>query len=1164
MKWHYDGTDDSRIYMGLDRHLYRYNVADDYYEYCDSLHNLQDSSGNAIQDLLDAEDDINDYVIKRLWDIDDGYIYGAGWKETRTDSQTVVLFKWDLSGDLDTELERNMEFIDILDNVFTGERTYHEWDKVWPYGYSDDEQYKHHYFILGYDKSTDEKDDYMLIPFNQVLDIGNPYEAYPASGDSKLTNMDLHLSGEFDQIRPPNPSVYKTLSSNEDYDAFGTKGYVRIYGTALTNSTGEYYTEKSYDENPHFNISYGQKGLIELNDNKEFIYATVEKSNANKGAVHHEYWDNHSSLEGYRRDPYLGTLLTDTVSQSGNRWELNLNQDLETDSYNVADFNGCQIWIPDPESTNDEFYGYILDFHDSSGLTVTELSSDSKSWDDIDLRNFIITAPHYKYHMKKYDLSNSSAEFIADTSFRESFDGTIDEYEKGNKRQPTCSVYGNNKWHISSFYREYNNRNALQWCYISTVEDTSDGTNIQDLYAFYDLVILDMRYDTINGTDYILFYYIDLEGFGTSDFGKVGKVKADGSSVNIDVLVRFSNIPIGFSKYDTNKYYLAMDSGLVYDLNVDTGDYDMLGHGDNFVDDESNLASNLVSISPTEINTVDDEGERQEPMIFGVSSPTFPIHTQENKVNGKYYLWKFDNYLPDRIELADFSDMSIWEAMSHLIRFSYNYVGGFAADEEGSFFLKEKNFDEASVVLEVSDDVQDDNLHSLEKDRGLDEIYNDISLVPHRSKIEPAEFELTKTARDVDQDTFINTDDVNISVDTKYPINLTMVCTRGGDVNVDFTNVKDCPLFRWQMQSEPIEVRTLQDADEDTDYILVHSTFRGQINPWRDEEENQPEYVDGAVNIGDYIKAVNNDNTEEKYYKVRDIRPDATYGFYRIIDLETDLDFKVEEGTVLEVTEAIGIDDTQETFDVDWSSEGIGTVMQTSGDTFWIDKDKYLANNLYINIGDNFAGRISKVGVWNADKGGWEVETVSSSGQSLPASSGDTVEAYYSPCKAQSSGETGLYDFFDIGGTNVKIKISPSNNTNVTFKEGDKISVTSEGLVMEEDKASKQVSKDVTSIDRYGESEYSDVNCRFLTDSQAYHYVRKIRSDFSYGRYNITATIDYAPDLDFLEDGAMALIKVHNHPLFRAFNSIKCYIKQIIHKKKSGVTVLKLKAVDFY
>lgn len=1178
MVWHYNsGTPkDSRVYMGLDGHLYSYNPADDYYTYLDSLEKLEDS-GTQIEDLLNQDDDIDDYVTTRLWDISDGFIYGAAWKENRSDSKTIILFKWDLSNSPEGE----MTLINIIDNVFIGERTYYEWCKNWDaWEKEDDPYYQYHEFYLGTitEGAGDSYERTLVIPFSQNTNIGNTYETYResargATSIAEVYRMDRY-GWEFFNDDPYSNNHVFDINLNERDNYFGETGYFEVYPPS--------YFGKNliFDENPHLGVAYKQEGCVNLSSNLDFLSFSVEKTKADKGPIHYAYWDDNDygkNLEGYRKE-WGGLSQPDIMNatSSGNNWIVEFDAPMEVDAYDHSYFNGCRLYVA-AEFASWESYAYIINMSSNQAL-VTSLDGGS-DWDEreLDHENFMITAPHYKYIPRIYDVSDNSFSPIPDYTTLEGFDGDLDAYEKAFGRQPTSDKYINGKWHFSSFDSED------MVSYISKHKSTLDGTNIYDLYNFDDLIILDLKYANLNDSDYFIILYNDLEKFGTNKFYKLGRVLVDGSSDSIDVIETYSNLPLEFKKYDNNKFHLALNNGLVHDLdlgNIGTNSSitNILGGGDTFVDTETSLASNLVSISSTEINDMTDDGERNEEMVLGVSSPTPSLEAVEGQPQGKYYLWKLDNYIPDRIELADFEDMTIWEAISHLIRFSYSYVGGFAANEDGSFFLKKKSFDDNSpVILDVSPDVQDDNLISLQKDRGLDQIYNDVRLAPSRTKMSDTKYELVKTARS--QDNFIKEGDVSLNISTSYPINLVMECMDEGKVNSVFNKVKEASLFRWSFQSQPVEVRALQDFNSNTDaFIIVHSTFRGQIPPFKDMENNEkPIKVDGAINVNDYIKLVDSNNNDEKYVKITNIRKDSADGFFRVLDLTDtttsvdDLpnDINVEEGAKLEVSASIGLSNIKETFDSHWSSDGVAEV--TSAHTFsdsssgivWADNNKFLGDDIVVGIGDDYYGRIKEEGEWSSPKGGWAL-TIVSSGETLNVSTGDTISAYYSPSKASTDDETGMYDYFSIPDTDVSIKIQPSNLKNVKFIEGDKINIDSEGLTLEEDKASMQIAKDVESIDRYGKHEFTDLDCKFLTTSQAYHYVKKIRSDFAFGRYRLKATIDYRPDLDFLEKGSLALVRVHNHPMFKSFDSIECLIEEIKHNIKGGTTTLTLRAVDPY
>lgn len=136
--------------------------------------------------------------------------------------------------------------------------------------------------------------------------------------------------------------------------------------------------------------------------------------------------------------------------------------------------------------------------------------------------------------------------------------------------------------------------------------------------------------------------------------------------------------------------------------------------------------------------------------IYGLSGVGISAESDENagsQLIGKFYLWQFDDAFTDRIELADFSDMTIWDAMIAL-----GVVGDFlfGFDENGDFYFKPRSIFTAAALWDpattpriiVQGLTESDvyfHFNTLKLNKGYKEVYNVAEITPSIAVLGEAE-----------------------------------------------------------------------------------------------------------------------------------------------------------------------------------------------------------------------------------------------------------------------------------------------------------------------------------------------------------------------------------------------------------------------------------------
>ena len=706
---------------------------------------------------------------------------------------------------------------------------------------------------------------------------------------------------------------------------------------------------------------------------------------------------------------------------------------------------------------------------------------------------------------------------------------------------------GDNTWQFADAYR-IGEEPTITTLY----QSTSDAANVYRTF-------LDMKYANYS-VGRLFVTYLNRDNLGKGNFGGFGVHSAQVSYDYFSDIKEFFSVPTGLVVDNKEKDgYYTLGSGSVYQFDRSTNLHILADSGNPFVDGESYQSSNLCVIPLDDINVVDTDRTRTEDIIFGVSAPFFPNETQAENIMGKYYLWKLDNYISDRVELADFEGMNVWGALTQLAQLAPNYTMGFDLDDEGSFFLTSKTNSTYTTTLTVSSDPDDKNLISIDKDRGLDEIFNYVAIVPTAAMIQNADKQLYLSPRTEDETKIaVKVGDILVDIVEKYAIYSKSICIREGNISVAHSDVKNCAIFKFQTVEREIEAVVVGDVAAGGLTITVASTFRGGESTTKLDENGATvnNYIKEAINLNDYFTFINPDTLAETNCRITNISDTS-------ITIATAPGFAVASGTVVVITHPF-YDGTDSKV---WSSEGVTTVVPTGGgsavDTIYVTDTRDLSANCIIGVHSDSTITYVRVlpddfGVYYAAKAGY---TLKLTGDTVTCGDGTVISAYYSPSKTVDSD----YDYFEIGGSGVSLRINPAANTsNVNFKSGDRITIKTEGMKLENLEQAKQIALDSSSIATYGRIEYTGINNKFLSRALAKQYVKLILNDYKNPKYILTVETLLSPTLAFRDTNGLIRIKIFDKKLFPKYSEVIAYPRSITHNLRAGTTSLVVRDNDAY
>jgi len=526
-----------------------------------------------------------------------------------------------------------------------------------------------------------------------------------------------------------------------------------------------------------------------------------------------------------------------------------------------------------------------------------------------------------------------------------------------------------------------------------------------------------------------------------------------------------------------------------------------LDEGDPIVENESNIASNLT------VDTQSNSGTTNGNIIYGISAPDFEPDYMVDAAAGKFYLWKYDDTFPARIELADFSGMTVWQAISSLAQI-IDYIIGFTPS--GDFYMVPRITSVSTPDYIFKNDPEDSRVIQISKNYGWKEIYNYASISPSKTQMQEPQGEIILKKRPesfyyveengarvpVDQPPFIN-----MVIDQRDLLSkrLHLRCVRSGEIGTSLP-----PYFGWLIYEGSIENYIAAPVASDDTVIRLGSVFGGEAS------------TDG-VKIDDYLAVVDPDDEEIEIVR----RITAVNASTDQVTIESAFGKAFTSGTPAKILRRY----TTQGGAVKWSDEGVTKVYSAdgSGTSFEVYNCREIAIGNWIKVakdpsdfGNPFQGSEASVVAVEEDANNPPRGTVYVD-RSIAWEQNDNVYAYLRLEQTDT--------FYEIGGTSVFLKFVMLTGSDLTrnvdytkqFLVGDTITINCPAMKITTDSSSTKVCYSSSSIADYGKRKFTPVVNKFMTSKLARRKVYSVVSDYKDPHYLITVDTIFLPWLDMVD-----------------------------------------------
>lgn len=721
---------------------------------------------------------------------------------------------------------------------------------------------------------------------------------------------------------------------------------------------------------------------------------------------------------------------------------------------------------------------------------------------------------------------------------------------------------------------------SRSYLYSFDLSDTGAPTQLYDAndYASKTYTVLDMDIFGDGATLSLLVSLFDRANLGTPS----AYILAEHSTTldaNFSVIqtsghqyLMLTGDSVGDDGYDG--YCVQEGTMKLLRINDGTSTVTIMDDGWPCVEGESNLASNLAFDSDTRGSSAC--------IIYGVSAPSYPDDTQALTVIGKYYLWKFDTYYSGRIELADFSDKSAWDALGLFMQMS-DYVMGF--DPDGAFYVVPRTTTAGTADYTLRSDAQKQLIVDIKKDPGYDEVYNYAEAFPYMSQLEApaAEIKIKTRPTEYYDDASGNSYspkfcEFNISQKDNLRKSIKCVCvksagkrgrlsahdiegnineTQGSGARPSKNNETDDEWlrFKYLIYESVIETQLASQYTSGTD-IVLSSVFGG------DAEDN-------GVHVGDWF-VIQDPDTGADIIKQITLVTTST----NTIQVDSALGDNFEPNDPCQIIKSFAsAAGTRAT----WSDEGITylaaaialstttTATLTSvkdisvGAILLIDSEEMLVTA--VNNSTNVVSFSASDGTLMRGQGGTTAAA---------HSDGSIVRAYFAPGAGSESADNKPYE---IGGTNVFLAFKRGSETDEDrqwterFEVGDIITVECPGMVLKKNDQSKQSCYDTDSKAKYGRRNYPAIDNRFLSHKMAKDICRRVVNDYKNPHWIVTVKTKLLSWIWFISsDDDLTLLDVIHDDLFRRSPgyTVQGYPRSITHDPKNGTSQFVLRGITAY
>ena len=573
-------------------------------------------------------------------------------------------------------------------------------------------------------------------------------------------------------------------------------------------------------------------------------------------------------------------------------------------------------------------------------------------------------------------------------------------------------------------------------------------------------------------------------------------------------------------------YFVEANSGRVaywtYASGVVMGD-----NGNPFVEGDEFILSKL---------TIDDS-DSNNVVVYGISAPYILPESQQSYPEGKYYLWQFSKKRSDRIELADFENLTVWKALLLLAQVA-DYIMGF--DVNGNFYFVKRSELESSATLELGQSVDDDRLVSLSHSSGEKEVYNFCQLTPSVVRLQDLKAELKIVDRPDNYygDGIKSLPFAPFTVDQRDLLTkrVKAICTQRGTVSDGKSR------FKFLVYDSVIEANFKSAVGAADVTLYLYSVYGGNDLPQ-------------GIHTGDFIVVTDLDTGADIVKPVTGVTPSNN----TVTIPSGGLGKAFKENDECRFIRSNYIDTSY--MRSGWSDEGVTFLkVAANGNLLLVESIQELSIGMIIRVGTDDR-RIIAI---DPDYSPFPLVTVDVA-FSINWSMGSIVYAWWTP---ETDGK-----FYEIGGINVFVKFElPSSGTAETdwtreFIEGDIISVVCPGLKLDKDEHSKVSAYASDSVAKFKKRQYPSINNRFIGRGLGKDICQRVVLRYKDPAFLIKAESVFLPYVAFVkQDGKLTAVDVISDVMFPFAEdfTVRGRVRRIDHDPLNCKTTFTLKAAETY
>ena len=566
------------------------------------------------------------------------------------------------------------------------------------------------------------------------------------------------------------------------------------------------------------------------------------------------------------------------------------------------------------------------------------------------------------------------------------------------------------------------------------------------------------------------------------------------------------------------------------------------------IEEESSVLHNQVAYS----ETIKE--------MYWISSPA-PFFTLSHRAQGKFALCKYSPTYPARVELADFSGMSIWDAIRDI---SDIVDGRFGFRPDGVFFFIRRPQHEDSVYTFTN--VSASRMLKAVRVDGEEDIINEAIRTPSSSSLGDIEISLRIKADSKAKNYSLEAEQIS-----ERAVKIKLLCVRGGTANGAiwaYTTLRG--VANTTLRTSYTKGNPFVSIDDPTD--VVYGSFLSVKGIDTADEE-----IEADARVGYVIKytAIDPASPELTLSTVVDsLTSVLSVNKANVDSAQMDNAHIFLAGDIILVAN-IGTESSYEYMAVTgvesakiYVARGHGgnckPIAHSIGEKIILIRNGYdifTTTNLTESDGYNFTAG-DKVEIEHPDEDAW-----SQSYYHDPADASSTTAS----SEITWQGKNG--SFVPIGGANnphstgVSLKltwIDPGDGDTIYsnyFIVGDLIRITAQGMINEEDQASLRIFSDLVSQSKY-KKRTDDSSNRFMDAKQSYWKVRQVVQDYAYPRYRFTVDSILTPWIMPID-----VVSIQHPALLpRATEkTVACYVTSIsFDLQHQGLETIEMRAINPY